>query len=121
MARFAMSAVYQLVPVAIASALASGAVLTVPAGLRKGLTERLGAGDQRQTMLLTTLHVSLTPLLPLAGVLIDHVGAEHGVILGSLVAALAFSLLALRGEFTTAATALLILGAAAACLSTATA
>jgi fucose permease len=121
MARFAMTAVYQLVPVAIASALASGAVLTVPAGLRKALTERFGVGDQRQTMLLTTLHVSLIPLLPLAGVLIDHVGAEHGVIVGSLLAALAFSLLALRGEFTTAAAALLILGAAAACLSTATA
>jgi fucose permease len=116
-----MTAVYQLVPVAIAGALVSGAALTVPAGLRKALTERFGGGDPRQTMLLTTLHVSLIPLLPLAGVLIDHVGAEHGVIVGSLLAALAFSLLALRGEFATAATALLVLGGAAACLSTATA
>jgi fucose permease len=116
-----MTAVYELVPVAIAGALVSGGLLAAPAGLRKALGERLGASDQRLALLQTAQHASLIPLLPLAGVLIDHMGAEHGVIAGSLLAALGFALLVARAEFATVATAFLVLGAAAACLSTATA
>ena len=66
-------------------------------------------------MLLATLHLSLIPLLPLAGVLTDHWGAEHVLIAGSLLAALGFTMLALRAEFSAAATALLVVGAATAC------
>lgn len=116
-----MIAVYELVPVTVASALAGGAVLTVPAAIRKQLAERLGIGEHRLPMLLVTLHLSLIPLLPLAGVLTDHMGAEHVLIAGSLLAALGFALLALRAEFTSAVAALLVLGAAAACLSSAAA
>jgi MFS family permease len=115
-----MIANYGLVPVALASALACGVLLALPACIKQPLAERLGMSEGRTNLLMAVLNLTLIPLLPLAGVLTDHMGVEHALIAGSLLAALGVSLLALYDSFATAFATVLLIGAATASLLTST-
>jgi MFS family permease len=110
-----------LVPVAVASALTCGTVLALPGCIRQPLAQRLGLSDARINLLLAGVTLTMIPLLPLAGLLIDHAGMEHVLIAGSLLAALGISLLALNENFATSVATVLLLGVASACLLTGTA
>ncbi len=109
-----------LVPVAFASALTAGGVLALARNLREPLAERLNLSELQSSRIALALGLVLVPLLPLAGLLVDSLGVEHGLIGGSVLAALGFSLLALRDRFSAAVAALLVLGAAAASLAAST-
>jgi MFS family permease len=109
-----------LVPVMIASALTAGGVLALAANLREPLAERLNLSQPQSRRIASALALILVPLLPLAGLLVDSLGVEHVMIGGAVLAALGFSLLALRDSFPGTMAALLIIGAAAASLAAST-
>ena len=93
-------------------------MLTLLGSVRSSLAQRLSVSDNRVALLLTALNLVLIPLLPVAGLVIDQVGVEHGLIAGSLLAAVALSLLALRETLTGALSAVVLIGAAVALLLT---
>jgi fucose permease len=108
-----------LVPVTLASALTCGSILVLVSSLKQPLALRLSIPESRIEMLLWALHLVLVPLMPLAGIFIDTVGIEHGLILGSLLAAVGLSMLALRDNVATSLLTIMLIGAAASGLSVA--
>jgi fucose permease len=95
-----------------------GMLLALLGGLKLKLAERLQIGEGRIGGLLAALNLALIPMMLLSGVLIDVLGVRVVLVAGALLAAIAVFSLALRTSYSAALVCVLVLGAAAACLST---
>ncbi len=96
-----------------------GMLLALLGGLKLKLAERLQIGEGRIGGLLAALNLALIPMMLLSGLLIDLLGVRVVLVAGALLAAVAVFSLALRTSYVAALVCVLALGAAAACLSTA--
>jgi fucose permease len=114
-----MDRLSSLAAVTCAAAFVFGMLLALLGSLKLRLAERLGIGEGRVGGLLAALNLALIPMMLLSGLLIDTIGERPVLIVGSLLAAVAVFSLALRRSYVTALGCALLLGAASACLSTA--
>ncbi len=103
----------------IIAALVFGMCLAMLGGLKLALAKRLNLGEGRIGFLLSALNGALIPLMLLAGLLIDSLGAKAVVIVGSLITAFAVAGLGLRPSYGRAFGSLVLAGTGAAGLGTA--
>ena len=103
----------------ITAALIFGMCLALLGSLKLALAKRLNLGEGRIGVLLSALNSSIIPLMLLAGLLIDALGAKAIVILGSLTTALAVASVGLRPSYGRAFGSLLLAGLGSAGLGTA--
>jgi hypothetical protein len=103
----------------IAAALVFGMCLALLGSLKLALAKRLNLGEGRIGFLLSALNAAVIPLMLLAGLLIDALGAKTIVILGSLTTALAVATLGMRPTYGRAFGSLLLAGLGSAGLGTA--
>jgi fucose permease len=96
-----------------------GMLLALIGGLKLKLAERLQIGEGRVGGLLAALNLALIPMMLVSGLLIDALGVRVVLIVGGLLAAVAVCSLALRQSYLASFVCVLVLGAGAACLSTA--
>lgn len=115
-----MSGGYLLVPLTVASALLCGILLALFNSIRAPLAGRLGVGESQVDLLGLLQQATLLLFLPLAGIVVDVLGIEYALVGGSLLAAFAVALLALRSNFTPAGGIAVALGAATAGLAAST-
>src|SRR5262245_59897025 len=104
--------------VTIASAFVVGMALALLGSIKLPLGQRLALGDLGVGWLVSTLYLALIPMMILSGILIDRSGPKGVLFVGSLVPASPLFTLSLGRNYATALTAILFLGAGAACLST---
>jgi fucose permease len=107
----------ELIAVTIAAAFVVGMVLAILGSIKLPLAQRLAIDEARVGGLLSAMAVALIPMMLLCGILIDLLGAEWVLIGGSFLAAGALAALALCRSYWAAFGALLLGGAAIACLS----
>ena len=103
----------------IIAALVFGMCLALLGSLKLALAKRLNLGEGRIGFLLSALNGAIIPLMLLAGLLIDALGAKTIVIMGSLTTALAVGGLGLRPSYGRAFGSLLLAGLGSAGLGTA--
>jgi fucose permease len=96
-----------------------GMLLALIGGLKLKLAERLQIGEGRVGGLLAALNLALIPMMLVSGLLIDALGVRLVLIVGGLLAAVSVCSLALRQSYLASFVCVLVLGAGAACLSTA--
>lgn len=110
----------ELVPVIVTSAFSCGLVLSLVGSIKLPLAQRLGIDEARVGLLVAAMSLALVPMMLLAGVVIDALGVEWGLILGSLLTALGISLLSVRETFGSALGVIVLIGSAASFLITGT-
>jgi fucose permease len=103
----------------ITAALVFGMCLALLGSLKLALAKRLNLGEGRIGFLLSALNGAIIPLMLVAGLLIDALGAKAILILGSLTTALAVASLGLRPSYGRAFGSLLLAGLGSACLGAA--
>src|SRR5689334_17931793 len=81
---------HELAPVTIASAFLFGMILALLGSIKLPLAQRLGIDEARVGGLLATLNLALIPMMLVSGILIDKVGVQGVLFVGSLMTALAF-------------------------------
>jgi fucose permease len=114
-----MAGLSSVAAVTCTAAFVSGLLLALLGALKLKLAERLQIGEGRVGGLLAALHLALIPMMLASGLLIDFFGVRLVLIGGALLAAVAVFSLALRRSYLAALACVLVLGAGAACLSTA--
>jgi FHS family glucose/mannose:H+ symporter-like MFS transporter len=110
---------HELIPVTIAGAFTFGMILALLGSIKLPLAQRLGMDEARIGGLLSALNLALIPLMLVSGILVDHLGVRGMLIAGSLGACLAIFGLAMSRTFAGCLYAILLVGAAGACISTA--
>jgi fucose permease len=103
----------------ITAALVFGMCLALLGSLKLALAKRLNLSEGRIGFLLSALNCAVIPLMLLAGLLIDALGAKAIVIMGSLTTALAVASVGLRPSYGRAFGSLLLAGLGSAGLGTA--
>ncbi len=96
-----------------------GMLLALLGALKLKLAERLCIGEGRIGGLLAALNLALIPMMLVSGLLIDWLGVRGVLIVGALLAAVAVFGLSLRRSYLATLSCVLVIGAGAACLSTA--
>jgi fucose permease len=114
-----MSGLSSVAAVTCTAAFVFGVLLALLGALKLKLAERLQIGEGRVGGLLAALNLALIPMMLVSGLLIDALGVRAVLIGGALVAAVAVFSLALRRSYLSVLACVLALGAAAACVSTA--
>jgi fucose permease len=114
-----MSGLSSVAAVTCTAAFVFGMLLALLGSLKLKLAERLDIGEGRIGGLLAALNLALIPMMLVSGLLIDALGVRLVLVAGSLLAAVAVFSLALRRTYTSALACVLVLGAASACVSTA--
>jgi fucose permease len=94
-------------------------VLALLGSIKLALAKRLVLSEDRVGGLLSALNLALIPMMLLSGILIDELGVRRVFVVGSLVTSVAIFALALSDTYLRALGAVLLAGAGAACLSTA--
>jgi len=114
-----MSGFSSVAVVTCSAAFVFGMLLALLGGLKLKLAERLSIGEGRVGGLLAALSLALIPMMLVSGLLIDWLGVRGVLIVGALLAAVAVFSLSLRRSYLATLSCVLVLGAGAACLSTA--
>jgi len=114
-----MASPFVVVSVA-ATSLLLGLVPGVLARLRRPLAERLAVPEPKLALVETGSALLMILLYPLAGLLVDHEGAQELLFFGVILAAVGFTLAGLAKQYVSAALAYAALGAAGAALTPAT-
>jgi len=105
--------------VTITSAFVFGMVLALLGSIKLALAKRLGIDEARVGGLLAAISLALIPMMLLSGVLIDHWGPRVMLIVGSCLTGVGVVGLTVKPSYAWTLAALLLIGAAGACLSTA--
>src|SRR5262249_8099861 len=84
-----------LIPATIAGAFAFGMVLALLGSIKLPLAKRLEIDEARVGGLLSALNLALIPMMLLSGMLVDRLGIQGVLIVGSVLAGLAIFALAL--------------------------
>lgn len=109
----------ELIPVTLTAAFIGGTVVALTGSIRVPLSKRLNVGVNRVGLLSVGVQLALAPMMFLSGWLIDQWGVEWVLIGGSLLTAVAVALLALSQPYRSALAATVLMGAAGACVITA--
>jgi fucose permease len=104
--------------VCITGAFVFGMILVMLTSVRPALAKRLILSEGRTDWLIASFNLALIPMMLISGLAADHVGAQIVAIAGSIVSCGALFLLASSETFWRAQTAILLLGAGGAFLST---
>jgi fucose permease len=107
----------ELISVTIASAFGFGMLLALLGSIKLALAKRLNIDEARVGGLLSVFFLALMPMMLLSGILIDALGVQWVVLLGSVVLAVAVFSLSLSRSYTHCLVAVLLAGAAGPCLS----
>jgi fucose permease len=103
-------------PAIIICSFVYGSIPAVRDGIEAALGQRLGMSSQRAASLLALANLAALPLMVASGLAIDQLGAVAVLITGSLLVALGFLALAVSRTVGQAVAAILLIGAAGACL-----
>jgi fucose permease len=114
-----MSGISGVTVVTITGAFVFGMVLALVGSLKLSLAKRIGIGETRVGGLLSALNLAFIPMMLLSGLLIDKFDVRLVLVLGCLLTAAAFYALTLKKTYSAALLAMLLTGAGAACVSTA--
>jgi fucose permease len=114
-----MGSLSSVAAVTCTAAFVFGMLLALLGSLKLKLAERLQIGEARVGGLLGALNLALIPMMLASGLLIDVFGVRLVLIVGGLLAAVAVFSLALRRSYVAVLGCVVVLGAGAACLSTA--
>jgi hypothetical protein len=109
-----------LVAATMLSALLIGFFPRLLEGLREPLSKRLGVEDPRVGDLHIWLTLALAPMLVLSGLFIDQWGCQEVMFIGGLLMAGSLATMALTHTYRAVIFGLMTLGAAGACVTTAT-
>src|SRR5262249_62161825 len=93
--RHLMAGFNGLVLATIASAFAFGMVLALLGSIKLPLAQRLGIDEARVGGLLSALNLAFIPMMLISGILVDRLGIQGVLIVGSVLAGLAIFALAL--------------------------
>src|SRR5262245_24984418 len=94
--------------VTISGAFVFGMVLALLGSIKLPLAKRLALDEARVGALLSALNLALVPMMLLSGVLIDTLGVQPVLIVGSLLTALAIFALTLRRSYPLTLTCILL-------------
>jgi fucose permease len=114
-----MSGLSSVAAVTCTAAFVFGMLLALLGALKLKLAERLEIGEGRVGGLLAALNLALIPMMLVSGLLIDTFKVRPVLIGGAMLAAVAVFSLALRRTYLSVLACVLVLGAGAACVSTA--
>src|SRR5205807_1018140 len=114
-----MAGLQEATAVTISGAFVFGVVLVLLGTFRPALQERFGLNEIRADWLSATLHLALIPMMLLAGMFVDDVGAKAAMLIGSMITALALLGLSLSQNVGSALGSIVAMAAGGACLSSA--
>ena len=97
-----------------------GVVLALLGSMKLDLAKRLDISETRFGGLVSALHLALAPAMLLSGILVDRLGLQGVLIVGSLNTALAVWSFAAARSYARALVSVVVLGCGAACVSVAT-
>jgi fucose permease len=114
-----MTGLESVMAATISAAYVFGMVVVLLEQLRAPLAKQLGLGEAQVDWLLMTLDLALAPMMLAAGMLVDRFDTKAVLVAGSLLTALAVTLLGQSKRAIQGLGAILLIGVGGACLSTA--